>query len=224
MLGKFVRIIALVNHPLDSSVDDHLRARIAGLAGDVHGCAFARDSDHCRLQQRVLLCMKRSDAVARPHAPGWPVFVRAIRRTMRQSSRRSVVSGREYAAISHDQRAHFSALTRGPCRHKVCDLQEVRIPTRTRVHRAKLCRKKRCPRIPRIRGHRVSDVSDQRPRKFLMMLISTSSTRLSRFMSRILYQPFGIVPSSYAAWSQRSSIIAQSLSVSSPSKFTSPLM
>lgn len=55
--AEFIGVIPFVNHPPDPRVDEHFRAGIAGLTGDVHRGPFAWNSNVSRLEEGILFGM-----------------------------------------------------------------------------------------------------------------------------------------------------------------------
>lgn len=66
--GEFVWIIPFIDNANNASVDDHFRAVVAGLAGYIHRRPLAGYADFGRLEDGVLFCVERADAVPGSHA------------------------------------------------------------------------------------------------------------------------------------------------------------
>jgi hypothetical protein len=102
LFRKIVWIVAFVNNTNNSRVNDHLGACVAWLTGHVHGATLASDSHHGSLEERVLFCVKRTNAMTCPEASQGPIILIAIFRTMRKPPWSTVVARRKNSLVAND--------------------------------------------------------------------------------------------------------------------------
>ena len=129
-LGKM--IFALINHFLESRINNHLGAQQARADRGVQRSPAHGDAVIRGLNDRVFLRV-RADAVAEVYTR------RGIARTSRtaalktvfDSARRAVVTGGDDSFFKDNQRRDLSATAVTPLRNNVGDIEEVSVPVRT---------------------------------------------------------------------------------------------
>ena len=121
--GKVIRISLPDDDALDSRVDNHLGADGAGLMGDVDCAVLNALAQRCRLNNRVLLRVKRPAELVTLSGRNSQFLPQAasLLRTVRHASRCAVIACGNDVSILDDHSAHMPSQTgralRGQLRH-----------------------------------------------------------------------------------------------------------
>ena len=117
----FVRIWTGVNHPLDSSIYDHLGASDAWLMRYKDLAAGCTNAVQSCLNDGVLLSVQRTQAVA--VYDQMPDVI-----AVGQTGGGAVIAGRQNALVADDYRANMCAIAGTARCHSEGDLEEILIP------------------------------------------------------------------------------------------------